>query len=168
MKQKTFFYRQYYHHVYIAHSVDYVKMPKVCYLSSNFIMFRINLRPGVLLPFLRLIVANVSQQVRCLDWDYQANLSATGQTVIRTKSQGRVVQSWVEITSRLVRNLNSINESLRVKFSLILLVYIYDYVLLKEQGILSEKMLLSKRKKKPGLKFNPGLALIGLRTTGPW
>ena len=25
-----------------------------------------------------------------------------------------------------------------------------------------------EKKKRPGLKFNPGLALIGLRTTGPW
>ena len=25
-----------------------------------------------------------------------------------------------------------------------------------------------KKKKKPGLKFNPGLALTGARTTGPW
>ena len=25
-----------------------------------------------------------------------------------------------------------------------------------------------KKKKKPGLKFNPGLALTGVRTTGPW
>ena len=25
-----------------------------------------------------------------------------------------------------------------------------------------------KRKKKPALKFNPGLALTGVRTTGPW
>ena len=25
-----------------------------------------------------------------------------------------------------------------------------------------------QKKKKLGLKFNPGLALIGLRTTGPW
>ena len=28
-------------------------------------------------------------------------------------------------------------------------------------------MLLNKRKKKPGLKFDPGLALMGLQTTGP-
>ena len=28
-------------------------------------------------------------------------------------------------------------------------------------------MLLMKRKGDPGLKFNPGLALIGLLTTGP-
>ena len=25
-----------------------------------------------------------------------------------------------------------------------------------------------KKVKKPGLKFNPGLALTGVRTTGPW
>ena len=25
-----------------------------------------------------------------------------------------------------------------------------------------------EKKKRPGLKFNPGLALIGLRTPGPW
>ena len=25
-----------------------------------------------------------------------------------------------------------------------------------------------KKKKKPRLKFNPGLALTGVRTTGPW
>ena len=25
-----------------------------------------------------------------------------------------------------------------------------------------------RKKKKPGLKFNPGLALTGVRTTGPW
>lgn len=25
-----------------------------------------------------------------------------------------------------------------------------------------------QKKKKPGLKFNPGLVRIGLRTTGPW
>ena len=41
-------------------------------------MFRINLRPGVLLPFLRLIVANVSQQVRFLDWDYQTKFISNG------------------------------------------------------------------------------------------
>ena len=35
-----------------------------------------------------------------------------------------------------------------------------------------EKIILEnvykQKKKKPGLKFNPGLALIGLWTTGPW
>ena len=25
-----------------------------------------------------------------------------------------------------------------------------------------------KKKKKPGLKFNPGLAVTDIRTTGPW
>ena len=36
----------------------------------------------------------------------------------------------------------------------------------KEERKLSGKMLLNKRKK-PGLKFNPGLALKDLQTTGP-
>ena len=29
------------------------------------------------------------------------------------------------------------------------------------------KNAFEQKEKKPGLKFNPGLALIGLRTTGP-
>ena len=37
-----------------------------------------------------------------------------------------------------------------------------DLILEKEKRKLSEKMLLIKRKKKPGLKSNPGLMLIGL------
>jgi len=37
----------------------------------------------------------------------------------------------------------------------------------KESGKrLSEKMLL-KKEKKPRFKFNPGLAVIGFRSTGP-
>ena len=43
-----------------------------------------------------------------------------------------------------------------------------DWTLLKGYIILSHKMLFEQKKKKPGLKFNPGLALIGLQTTGPW
>ena len=30
-----------------------------------------------------------------------------------------------------------------------------------------EKMLFEKKKKKPGIKFNPRLVLIGVQTTGP-
>ena len=30
-----------------------------------------------------------------------------------------------------------------------------------------QESVFDKKKKKPGLKFNPGLAVIGLRTTGP-
>ena len=33
--------------------------------------------------------------------------------------------------------------------------------------IILEKCAFDQKKKKPGLKFNPGLELIGLRTTGP-
>jgi len=40
-------------------------------------------------------------------------------------------------------------------------------MLSREWRKLPEKMFFSKRKKKLELKFNPGLALIGLRTTGP-
>ena len=35
-------------------------------------------------------------------------------------------------------------------------------------GKLQPKTLLNKEIKKPVLKFNPGLALIGLQTTGRW
>ena len=31
-----------------------------------------------------------------------------------------------------------------------------------------QESAFDKMKKKPGLKFNPGLALTGVRTTGPW
>ena len=41
-----------------------------------------------------------------------------------------------------------------------------DLMLLKESRKLSRKMLLNKSKK-TALKFNPGLALINLQTTGP-
>ena len=44
-----------------------------------------------------------------------------------------------------------------------LLSTIGDWILKKEKRKLSDKMLLIKRKKKPGLKSNPGLVLIGLR-----
>ena len=31
-----------------------------------------------------------------------------------------------------------------------------------------QESALDKKKKKPGLKFHPGLALTNIRTTGPW
>ena len=37
---------------------------------------------------------------------------------------------------------------------------------IRENKIIRENAFDDK-KKRPGLKFNPGLALIGLRTTGP-
>ena len=39
--------------------------------------------------------------------------------------------------------------------------------MLKEYRKSSERVLLIIRKKKPGLKFNPGLALTCVQTTGP-
>ena len=48
----------------------------------------------------------------------------------------------------------------------LLTIWLLD-VLEKEYGNFSLKRLLSKEIKKFGLNFNPGLALIGLRTTGP-
>ena len=41
--------------------------------------------------------------------------------------------------------------------------------MLKREGntIRGNAVVQKKKKKKAGLKFNPGLALIGLRTTGP-
>ena len=36
----------------------------------------------------------------------------------------------------------------------------------EEKRKLCEKNDFEKKKKKPGLKFNPGLALIGFRTAG--
>ena len=39
---------------------------------------------------------------------------------------------------------------------------------LKRREEITRKNTFEQKKKKPGLKFNPGLALIGLRTTGSW
>ena len=33
---------------------------------------------------------------------------------------------------------------------------------------ITQENAFDKKKKKPRLKFNPGLALTGVRTTGPW
>ena len=38
----------------------------------------------------------------------------------------------------------------------------------KRREEITRENTFEQKKKKPGLKFNPGLALIGLRTTGPW
>ena len=41
-------------------------------------------------------------------------------------------------------------------------------MLLKKIARIIRENTFQQKKKKPGLKFNPGLALIGLRTTGSW
>ena len=38
----------------------------------------------------------------------------------------------------------------------------------RREKIIAENVFEPGLKSKPGLKSNPGLALIGLRTTGPW
>ena len=58
-------------------------------------------------------------------------------------------------------------ESIKIKFSRILFVYNVTLRCSKKNTRHYPKKLLNKGVKKPGLKFNHGLALIGLRTTGP-
>ena len=45
---------------------------------------------------------------------------------------------------------------------------IWWLVTLKRIEKIVRENAFDERKKRPGLKFNPRLALIGLRTTGPW
>ena len=45
---------------------------------------------------------------------------------------------------------------------------IWWFVALKRIEKIILKNAFGQKKKKPGLKFNPGLAVIGLRTTGPF
>ena len=83
--------------------------------------------------------------------------------------QGRVFRSWVKITQAVCEIWTQIWEiKKRSKFSLTLFAYnlMIGYSK-KNRENYPERVLLIKRKKKPGLKFNPGWALIGLQTTGP-
>ena len=41
-------------------------------------------------------------------------------------------------------------------------------MILKGERKLSEENAFELKEKKPGLKFNLRLAIVGLRTTGPW
>ena len=59
-------------------------------------------------------------------------------------------------------------ESLKSKFSLILFVYNLVIKYSKQNKKIFRENVFNEKKKRPGLKFNPGLALTGLRTTGPW
>ena len=58
-------------------------------------------------------------------------------------------------------------ESLRSKFSFILSANNLMIGCSKKRGNYPGKNTFEQKKKKLGLKFNPGLALIGLLTTGP-
>ena len=64
-----------------------------------------------------------------------------------------------------MQNLNSKN--LKSKFSFILLAYNLMIGYSKKNRENYPGVLLTKRKQKPALKFNPALAITGVRTTGP-
>ena len=59
-------------------------------------------------------------------------------------------------------------KALRENSVQIFLLPILSLDVLKRIVKIFPKILLNKEMKKPELKFNPGLKLIGLRTTGPW
>ena len=65
-------------------------------------------------------------------------------------------------------NLISGLKTLRENSVQIFLLAIWSLDVLKRIVKIFPKRLLNKEIKKPGLKFNPGLGLIGLWTTGPW
>ena len=58
-------------------------------------------------------------------------------------------------------------ESLQGKFSFILFAYDLTIGCSKKIEKIIRESAFEVKKKKPRLKFNPGLALIDLRTTGP-
>ena len=68
---------------------------------------------------------------------------------------GRVVRSWVKITQG------------QCKFSLILFAYNLMVGYSKKKNRENYLSAFDKKIKNPGLKFNPGLALTDVRTTGP-
>ena len=82
----------------------------------------------------------------------------------RDSFQGWVVQSRVKGVSA---KFDFRYESLRSKFRFILFVYnlMIGCSKKKKENYLGK--CFRQQKKKPGLKFNPGLSLISLRTTGP-
>ena len=59
-------------------------------------------------------------------------------------------------------------ETLRSQFSFILSAYNLIIGCSKKKRGNYPGNTFEQKKEKPGLKFNPGLALIGLRTTGSW
>ena len=74
-------------------------------------------------------------------------------------SQGRVGQSRVSAKIWKLKKANSF---------LFFLSTIWWFDALKRIEKIIRKNAFEQNKKKPGLKFNPGLALVGLGTTGPW
>ena len=59
-------------------------------------------------------------------------------------------------------------ESLKIKFSLIFFAFNLMIGYFKKNRENYPRYSFDKKKKKTGFKFNPGLTLTGVRTTGPW
>ena len=68
----------------------------------------------------------------------------------------------------LVRNSISDMKAWEANSVLLFLPTIWWLDALKRREEITLENTFEQKKKKPVLKFNPGLALIGLRTTGPW
>ena len=79
--------------------------------------------------------------------------------------KGRVVRSWVKPS--VSANFELRYESLKSQFSWILFAYNLMIGYAKKIDKIIRESAFEKKKKKPGLKFNPGLGLTGIRTTGP-
>ena len=82
-------------------------------------------------------------------------------------SKGRVVQSWVKITQGKCEIWNQISK-LKKQIQLnSFLSTIWWLSTLKRIEKLAKENTFDEKEKRRGEKFNPGLALIGLLTTGP-
>ena len=91
-------------------------------------------------------------QQRCISW---------------TSELDRVVRSWLKIINPgLERNLNSAIRAWKAN-SVFSLPTIWGLHTLKRIEKIIRGNAFDKKKKNPGLKFNPRLALTGVRTTGP-
>ena len=73
-----------------------------------------------------------------------------------------------QVNPRLVRSLITDMKAWEANSVLFFLPTIWWLDALKRREEITRENTFEQKKKKPGLKFNPGLALIGLRTTGPW
>ena len=83
--------------------------------------------------------------------------------------QGRVVQSWVNIT-RVSARFEFWCESLKSKLIIHLNSFCqqaHDWMLLKLTEKIIRENAFEQKKKKPGLSLTLGYELIGLQTTGP-
>lgn len=87
-------------------------------------------------------------------------------TYISSKSLGQDVKSWVKIIQGCAK-FEFKYESLKSKFRLIHFVLNLMNGYSKKNREIIQENNLEKKKKKPGLTFNPGLAIISFWTTRP-